>query len=206
MNNAPQDSLRSYSISEDLLQINSKFGIKAAKKWYYSATAQFKTQLFNNYKSNTNDLKASFLSAAELNVGLCMTYNTTNKKKNLSFNLSLSPVSYNLKLCRDIEKVDPTAYGIEEGKHTASEIGSNIEGRLTWDITANISWSSRIYTFTDYDYLQGDWENTLNFSINKFLSTQIFLHLRYDSSKESHPDWKKWQFKEILSFGFNYKI
>ncbi|MGN0206222.1 MAG: DUF3078 domain-containing protein [Muribaculaceae bacterium] len=206
MNNAPQDSLRNYSISEDLLQINSKFGIKAAKKWYYSATAQFKTQLLKNYKSNTYDLKASFLSAAELNVGLGMTYNTANKKKNLSFNLSLSPVSYNLKLCRDIDNVDPTAYGIEAGKHTASEIGSNIEGRLTWDITPNISWSSRIYTFTDYDYLQGDWENTLNFSINKFLSTQIFLHLRYDSSKESHPDWKKWQFKEILSFGFNYKI
>ena len=56
------------------------------------------------------------------------------------------------------------------------------------------------------EYLQGDFENTFNFSINKYLSTQFHFHLRYDSSAESDPDWSKWQFKEILSFGFNYRI
>ena len=206
MNNAPQDSLRNYSISEDLFQFNTKFGVKAAKKWYYSATAQFKTQLFNNYVVNKHDIKAAFLSPAELNVGLGMTYNVANKPKTLTFNLSLSPLSYNLRICKDIDKVDPTSVGIDEGKHTASQIGSNIESRLTWNFNSYISWSSRLYAFTDYQYLQGDWENTFSFSINKFLSTQIYLHLRYDSSKDSDRDWKKWQFKEILSFGFSYKI
>lgn len=48
LNSAPDDDLRNYSISEDLLQFNSTLGIKAASRWYYSLTAQFKTQIFNH--------------------------------------------------------------------------------------------------------------------------------------------------------------
>ena len=43
LNSAPDDDLRNYSISEDLLQFNATLGIKAARRWYYSLTAQFKT-------------------------------------------------------------------------------------------------------------------------------------------------------------------
>ena len=46
------------------------------------------------------------------------------------------------------------------------------------------------------------------FNINRFLTTQIFVHMRYDSSTPDcdDPDWHKFQFKEILSFGFAYKF
>ncbi|MDE6460203.1 MAG: DUF3078 domain-containing protein [Paramuribaculum sp.] len=36
INSSPDDTIRSYNISEDLFQINSKFGYKAFKRWYYS--------------------------------------------------------------------------------------------------------------------------------------------------------------------------
>ena len=100
VNSAPQDSLRGYSISQDLFQINTKFGYKAIEKWYYSATMRFKTQLFNNYKANTNTMKASFLSPAELNLGLGMTYSTKSKDKTLAFDMSLSPLSIDMNICR----------------------------------------------------------------------------------------------------------
>ena len=58
--------------------------------------------------------------------------------------------------------------------------------------------------FTDYKYYLGDWQNTFNFEINKFLSTQLFVHLRYDGSVESEGKWKKFMMREILSFGLSY--
>ena len=206
VNSAPQDSLRNYNINEDLLQINSKFGIKAANKWYYTASLQFKTQIFNNYAVNTNDMKASFMSPGELNLGLGMTYSHTNKANTLNFNASIAPASYNMKICIEHDKMNPETFGIDKDRSISNQIGSNIETKLTWAITSYISLTSRLYAFTNYEYVQGDFENTFNFSINKYLSTQFHFHLRYDSSAESDPDWSKWQFKEILSFGFNYRI
>jgi len=207
LNNAPDDTLHAYNISEDLFQVNTKFGVKAAKRWYYSLTAQFKTQLLNSYKTNTNDLVASFLSPAELNVGVGMTYNYENPRKTLNFTAAISPLSYNLKTCTDL-RLDPTAFGIEEGRHSISDYGSSAELTLRWKMAYNIEYFSRLFLFTNYEYLQGDWENTITFNINKFLSTKIFAHLRYQSDALPMEDtrWHKWQFKEILSIGFSYKF
>jgi len=207
LTSAPDDSLRNYSISEDLFQFNSKFGVKAWKRWFYSLTMQFKTQLWNNYVSNTHDMVASFLSPGELNFGVGMTYDYTNPKKTFSFNASIAPFSYNLKMCRS-NRIDPTSFGIEAGRHYASEYGSNVEAKMVWKLAYNISYTSRLFVFTDYDYLQGDWENTLQFDINKFLSTQLYVHVRYDSQTARIPDsaWHLWQVKEILSFGFSYRF
>lgn len=207
MNSAPEDTLRNYSISEDLFQLNSKFGVRAAKRWFYSVQLQFKTQIFNGYKSNSNDLKASFLSPGELNVGLGMTYNYANKKNTFTFDASISPLSYNLKSCIN-SRMHETDFGITAGKKTVSDIGSSGEGKLKWQIAHNISLSSRLFVFTDYKYFQGDLENTLSFAINRFLSTQINVNMRYDSSSPRIADskWHKFQLKEILSFGFSYSF
>ena len=207
LNSAPDDSLRNYSISEDNFQINSKFGVKAAKRWYYSATLQFKTQLLNNYRKNTNDLSAAFLSPGELNLGLGMTYEYSTPSGNFKTNASIAPLSYNLKICTN-DKIDERQFGIKEGHTSVSQYGSNIDCRLEWKLAYNISFNSRLTAFTNYEYLQGDWENTLSFSINRFLSTQIYVHLRYDSTTGRYEDskWHKWQLREVLSFGFSYRL
>lgn len=205
VNNSPNDSLRSYSLNEDALKLHTKFGVKAWKKWYYSATLKFKTQFFKTYNDNTTDLVSAFLSPAELNLGLGMTYETTSKNQRVKFTTTISPIAYNLKVCIN-EIIDETQFGIPEGCKTVNEIGSNLEAKLSWKITPNISLISRLHIFTDYKYLQGDWENIVHFAINKFLTTQIFVHARYDSSAPMDVKWRKWQLKEILSFGFTYKI
>ena len=203
---AKGDSLRGYSVNEDNFEFNSQLGYKAVKNWYYSATLFFKTQLLNSYVTNTRNLAASFLSSGELNVGLGMTYNYKDKDGYKVFTLSIAPLSYNIKICRDIVNLDPTKFGIEAGHHTKHNFGSNIEAKFEWKITPSITWKTRFYAFTDYKYVQGDWENTLSFAVNSFLNTQIFTHLRYDKSRPWVKDWKYWQFKEILSFGLTYKF
>ncbi|MCI9285564.1 MAG: DUF3078 domain-containing protein [Muribaculaceae bacterium] len=207
MNNAPDDDLRDYSISEDLFQWNMTVGYKSTKRWYYSMNASFKTQFLNNYKTNTNDLKAAFLSPGELNMGIGMTYNYANPKKTVTFDASISPLSWNMKTCTN-GGLNVESFGIKKGRKTVNEIGSSAEGKFFWQMADNISLRSRLFVFTDYDYIQSDFENTLMFTINRFLTTQIYVHMRYDSSTKrlEDSDWHKFQLKEILSFGFTYKF
>lgn len=208
LNSAPDDSLRNYSISEDLLQINSTLGIKAAKRWYYSVTGQFKTQILRSYATNTTNLKSTFLSPGELNIGLGMTYNYANKKKTFTFDASISPLTYNLRICTE-RSMNHSDYDIAQDRKTKSKFGSSGEFKLSWKIASNIHFSSRLFAFTDYGILQADWENTLSMDINRFLSTQIYCHARYDTSTPriaDEPHWHKLQVKEILSFGFAYKF
>lgn len=207
MNSAPDDTLRSYNISENMFQLNSKFGYKAASRWYYTVNLLLKTPVLNNYKSNTTNLTAALFSPGELNVGIGMTYNYENPKKTFKLDTSISPIAYNLKTVMD-GRMNPQAYGIEAPHKSVSEIGSSAEVTWMWKIAYNITYNSRLFMFTDYEYLQGDWQNTFTFNINKYLSTNLFVDLRYDSSTERRDDtrWYRWQLKEILSFGFSYKI
>lgn len=208
LNSAPDDSIHSMNLTEDIFQINTTFGLKAAKSWYYSANLLFKTQLFNSYPTNSRQLKASFMSPGELNVGLGMTYNHENPKKGFTFGASLSPLSWNLKTCTN-SQMNPSSYGIDEGKHSVNKFGSSAELRYTWKLAYNIVYNSRLFAFTDYEKFQADWEHTVDFNINKFLSTRFYLYMRYDTRTPRPADsdsWHKFQLKEIFSFGFSYNF
>lgn len=206
LNSAPDDPYRDYTISEDIFQATSTLGIKAIKKWYYSLNANFKTQLLNSYNKGTNDLRSALFAPAELNVGVGMTYGTTNKKGNCKFDATINPLSYNLMMCFN-DDLNVTAFNIKEGHKTSSKIGSSAELKLAWKITHNISLNSRLFTFTDYSRWYADLENTMIFEINKYLTTQIYAHLRYDTNTPYvDPDWHKLQIKEIFSLGVTYKF
>ena len=114
-----------------------------------------------------------------------------------------------MKICtRSNEDLAHSAFDIDADKTFAMKYGSSAECKMTWQMARNIQFRSRLYLFTDYGYFQGDWENTLQMDINRFLSTQIYAHLRYDSTtpRTDDPHWHKLQVKEILSFGVSYKF
>jgi len=94
------------------------------------------------------------------------------------------------------------------GQRTVNEYGSNTEINFYWAFRNNISYSTRLFLFTDYSHFNGDWENTLNFQWTKLFSTQIYAYLRYDSAADVNlaPKWKKWMLKEILSVGLSYNF
>ena len=203
LNSTPQDEVHKYSISEDLLQYNLNAGVKAFQKWFYSLNATFKTQILRNYEKNSMVRKASFLSPGDFNVGLGMSYSTQNKKKSFQLTATISPISYNLKTCIT-DKINHEQFNIKPDRKAHSEIGSNGEINVNWNIMWNINYKSRLFLFSDYTYFLADWEHTLSFAINKFLSTQIYVHTRYDTSAESNTSWKKFMLREVLSFGLSY--
>lgn len=205
LNSVQNDPYHDYSISEDRFQWNMKAGFKAWTRWFYTLTAQFKTQFLNNYAPESDVRSASFLSPGDLNIGVGMTYSLANKKKTVNLSLSISPLSYNLKTCIDPD-IDPTQFNIKIGHKVHNELGSSSDIVFTWAITTDINLKSRLFAFTDFKNYTQDWENTLSFSINRFLSTQVYVNLRYDSSSPTIEGsrWHHWMLKEILSFGFTY--
>lgn len=205
LQNTPDDPYRKYSLTENRFQINTTFGYKAAHNWYYTITGLLKTPIFNGYKKATQTRTASFFSPGELNIGAGMTYNMKTKNEKFTLGVTLSPISYNLKTCID-KKINEKSFGIEEGKKTFNSYGSSAEIKWTWNICYNVSWSSRIFAFTNYDYFQGDWQNQFKFTINRFLTANLNLDLRYDTSANSDSYWHKLQLRELFSLGFSYAI
>lgn len=205
VNSTPDDRYHEYSVSQDLFQYNLKLGYKAVHNWYYSFVTQFKTQFFNSYPANSETRSASFLSPGELNLGLGMTYSKENEAKTLKFSATVSPASYNLKTCID-PKVDPVQFGIKAGRKWRNEFGSNAEVNFYAKIWGNTTYTTRLFLFSDYKTFQTDWENTLNFQFTRLFSTQIYAHLRYDTSADSQVSrkWRKLMLKEILSVGISY--
>ena len=204
VNTSPSDTCHAYKVNEDLFQVNSKFGIKAIKDWYYTVSLVFKTQFFNSYPANSNDKTASLLSPGELNLGVGMSYNKKIEERKFETSIMLSPLSYNLKF--SLDKEIAALSGIPDEKLFQNQVGSSVEATFKWEFYPNLSWTARVFYFTNYKYAQSDIETGMDIAFNRYFSTTIYLHARYDDSIEKNKHGNYFQFKELLSFGFNYKF
>ncbi len=201
-----EDTVHSVRVSEDLFQINSKFGYKAFGKWYYSASLLFKTQLLTNYEANSNVKQAEFFSPGEFNLGIGMSYSHSYEKPvKLSHTLTIAPLSYNMRFVAFPKEIDPQKFGIDKG-NVRNDFGSSLDYTLTWDLRYNIRWMSHIYAFTNYKTALIEWTNAFDFSFSSLFSARVYLDMRFDNSVAPDPKLGYLQLKELLSIGFSYKI
>lgn len=200
---APSDTVHKYKTNADLFRLNSKLGVRAVKNLYYTLAAEFKTQFFPNYKTNTNDMISNFLSPAQLDVSLGLDYKLEKSKYKLS--VMGSPFSYTFVYIDNDKIINPSSFNVEEGKSTAHLFGSKLTANFDWNIISNISYSSKLDYFTTYNKVIANWENTFNFQVSRYLSAKIFLHARFDDGVKLNEDNDSYfQFKEMLTFGLSY--
>ena len=189
--------------NQDLLRMTSKLNLKAIRNWNYAIEAQGNTQMLNHYDESVDPrvLKSCFLAPADLSFTVGMDFKKSFNKGSIS--IYPGPLSY--KMTYVALKDLGANYGLDEGKRIRTDLGSKIEINFDYKISENISYKTRFYYFTGrYEYVQMDWENTINFQVSKYISTKLFFHTRFDDLAEPYEGWDYLQFKQYLMLGLNY--
>ena len=205
-NSTTNDSLRFLNTNEDVFRISSNLGLKAVKNWFYSLSAEFNTQLFNTYVENTRELSTATFSPIRFYLSLGMEY----KYKNIVA-LNISPLSYKLVYVMNRSKAEGVTqsvadkFNIPEGKSTLHTVGSRLQVNAAYAFSKELKLETKMYLYTDYKNVEFDWEIVGNFIANRFLTVQLSLHPRYDSSLVLAEGQKsRFQFREFVSLGFLY--
>lgn len=196
------DTLHKFKTNNDLIRYTGKLGLQAANRWYYTLQLLAYTQFTRGLKSNDKTVYSDFLSPLNLNLGIGMDYSVETKRKKLTGNINLSFLAFNFLY---VDRKDlASRYGVIGDHHTLEDFGSQITADLTWAITDQIKWKTRLYGYTTYKRTQIEWENTITLNVSRYISTNIFIYPRFDDVGNYDEDLGYWQFKEYCSLGFSY--
>ena len=204
--------------NDDKLELTSRYGVSAFKKWYYSVELNFETQFFRGYNYPTSkypDPISSFLAPAKTFMKLGLDY-----KPNKDFSLLLSPVTIKNVFVKDTVLIDQTKFGVDKGKKAYWEPGLNADVTYRKELTKDIIYSTRYKMFINYlDPLKKydiNWENQLNVKLTNYINMQMMLHMIYDKGvlfpvydANGDPTGERkprLQFKQLVTVGFVYNI
>ena len=225
----PSDQCHNYMSNTDLLKYTTKFGYEAGHNWFYTLQAIGQTQWCPGYKANVKDELSKFFSPAYLTVSLGMDWKKS--KENIDWTVFLGPVAYNLKYVNDPlrefagaipskGRIDGTQFGLMAGQFNAYDLGASAKAGMKWKMCKYLSWTSQAQYFSPlynvgkkdaagkhHGYTNFEWENTFDMPLNKYFSTKVYTHLRFDDSvgpDHKFGGWGYFQFSELLSFGLSY--
>ena len=197
-----EDTLRKMNTTDDIFLIYSKFGYQVHDKWYVALFTEFRTNFFPNFKKNSTQLNTTFLTPIRYSLGIGVDYKPLE-----GLSVNLSPATYKLVYANlaDATRVDVAEYGIEAGKNMLNEVGSSLRVEWKWKPLREIELETKFYFFTNYKQIETELEIDVDFIINRYLSTKLILHPRYDGTIEQVTNQKsKLQFKELISVGFSH--
>lgn len=214
--------------SDDRVELNLKYGRAASADWFYSAQVNFKSQLTATYTPSRDSLVSDFLSPAFIIASLGMDY-----KPNDKLSVFISPVTGKFTIVKDQQLADIGAYGVDPavfdmlgdpipgtGDNLRREFGGFVNVRYKNEILQNVVFQSKIDLFSNYLYkpenIDLNWENLIDFKVNKFLSASLFVHMIYDDDIDVNIDrdedgvtdarGPRMQVKQSLGIGLSYKF
>ena len=196
------DTVHKFKTNNDLIRYTGKIGVQAAKRWYYSLQMLAYTQFTQGLKSNDHYVYSDFMSPFNLNFGIGMEYSVQTKSNKLSGSVNLSLLSFNFRYV-DRKELAPR-YSIKGNHRTREDFGSQVTVDLNWKVSNNVNWRTRFYTYTTYENVLMEWENTISLTVSKYISANIFLYPRFDDSTARDEKLDYLQFKEYSALGFSY--
>jgi len=198
------DTVHKFKTNNDLLRLNSKLGLQAHKRWYYTVQLLAYTQFARGLKVNDRTTYSDFMSPFHLNIGVGMLYKVEALNKKLTGSLNFLPLSFNF-LYVDREALF-SSNGLTGTHHTREEFASQFTADLKWQIADQISWKSRFYANTSYHRTLIEWENQFELKVTKYISANLFLYPRFDDSNTRDDKMGYFQFQEWSSIGLTYSF
>lgn len=219
---------------DDKIDLTYSLSLDSKTQWNISAVATFNTQFANGYKyPNDSTIISTFFAPAYLTVSAGYSYKT----KDEHLQVFMSPLAGKVTFVMNQELADKGAFGVKKGyynqdsiwipgENIAPAIGINVIINYKQPISKSINYTTMLNTFYNYlerrddDRLRLDvnWENTIHFTITKFLSTILFVHLKYDHNT-TFPKYEeiegvqtvvdnvpKLQLKESIGIAFLHKF
>ncbi|QCR24420.1 DUF3078 domain-containing protein [Pontibacter sp. SGAir0037] len=214
--------------SDDRIELNLKYGRRASEQWFYTAQLNARTQLTPTYNDTRTNRLSNFFSPAFITSSLGMDY-----KPNEKLSVFLSPLTSKFTIVASQGLADTGAFGVQPampdilgnpvpgtGRHFRGEFGGFVNVRFRQEIMKNITLQSKIDLFSNYvvrpQNIDVNFENLLNFKVNKFVSASIFVHMIYDDDIPVKVDrtgdgvldgtGPRLQLKETLGIGLSYKF
>ena len=198
------DSVHTFKTNNDVLRFNSKLGIQAHKRWYYTLQLLTYTQFARGFKANDEKVYSDFMSPFTLNVGLGMEYKVEALDKRLTGTLNFLPFSFNFIYVG--RQALASSNGINGDHRTKEAFGSQFTGELQWKIADQVTWKTRLYVFTDYHRGLVEWENQFELKVSKYISANLFLYPRFDDANVRDDKMGYFQFQEYSSLGLTYSF
>ena len=226
-------------VTSNLLRITSKLGYKAIKNWYYTGQLMTYTQIAPYYDKNplkddgsydVKPWKTRFGTPWYMTLSVGMDYKFKSKKDRVELSVYLSPVAYYMTYVERLGALygNPAnldynpryygdMYGIKEDadgiytEHSFHKFGPNFTINSKIKVMKNVQWTSRLYWFSNFHSTLIEWENTVDFTINKYISAKFYAYPRFDDASPKYKNPKKHRgnylmFKEWLSLGLSYKF
>ena len=220
--------------SDDKIDLAYYLSLNSKSQWNVTAVATFNTQFANGYKyPNDSTVISTFFAPAYLTVSAGYSYKTKDDR----FQIYMSPLAGKVTFVMNQALADQGAFGVKKGyydeegnwvpgENVAPALGINVITNYKQPIGKSISYTTLLNLFYNYIERRDDnrlrldvnWENTFHFVITKYISTILFVHLKYDHNTtfpvyeevdgvQTVVDHKpKLQFKESLGIAFVHKF
>ena len=182
--------------SDDKLDVNYSLSRNSKEQWKVTMVSTFNTQFANGYKyPNDSTIISTFMSPGYLTLSGGYTYKT----KNENFQIYMSPIAGKITFVLNQDLADAGSFGVKKGyydtdsiwipgEHLAPSLGINVITNYKQPIGKNIQYVTMLNVFYNYAERRDDnrlrldfnWENTVNFVISKYITTILFVNLKYD--------------------------
>jgi hypothetical protein len=213
--------------TDDQINLNSTLGYRrdTVCNWYYGGKFSFLTQFANGYSyPNVEKTISQPFAPAYIFLGVGAEYS----RKDLGFNIYLSPLTQKTTLVLDRRLANDGAFGVDKaiydiggnviqnGKRHRTELGALITSQYKTKIMNNIMLDTRAALYTDYlkDFgnIDVDWQLRLEMVVNKYVRANIGTHILYDNDIKNKrevsgvqiTEGPRVQWKQILGVGLEY--
>lgn len=219
--------------NEDKIELNSKYGRRAAGKFFYAGMLNFRTQFAPGFNfPDDSTVISNLMAPAFLSLALGLDY-----KPNDWFSAFLSPATGRATFVLDQTLADSGQFGVKRsvldangivvtpGENVRWEFGAYLRVRFQKDIVKNVQVVSNLQLFNNYTdpipeqraNIDVNWETLILIKANKWLTTSLFTNLIYDhdiqipvtrtiNGVEVPGTGPRTQFKEVLGIGISFKF
>ncbi|MFA0960977.1 DUF3078 domain-containing protein [Roseivirga sp. BDSF3-8] len=202
--------------SDDAILLISQYGYKLTKHWHLSTKFDFRTQFAPGYNFpedvdglEQKQLISEFMAPGYLLFSPGITY---TKKK---FSATLSPATAKWTFVLNDSLATAGAYGVDPEKNVRTQIGMNFAAAYEKEIAKNVTFSTLLNLFNDYEtfgLIDVNWETLFIMKVNEWLSTSFTTQLIYDDdidvirNEDPNDVGPAVQWKNVLNVGVIVKF